>query len=265
MITYRDLVNALRTLGLGRQTPVIVHAALSPFGQVNGGVDTILGALLSTFDTLVMPVFTFRTQVIPEVGPENNGMVYGSGKSNNATAEFFRPDLPADPDMGEIGEYFRRLPQASRSAHPILSFTGVYAEPYLKAQSLADPLAPLKLLSDRGAWVILMGVDHSHNVSLHLAEQVVGRPQFVRWALTPFGIMECPNIPGCRRGFPAIARRLLKVTQQAQLGSALIQAVPLIDLVDIAAAWLRDDPLALLCDQPDCASCQAVRSQVIGV
>ena len=45
MLTFRDLLTALRKLDLDRARPVIAHGSLSSFGQVNGGADTILGAL----------------------------------------------------------------------------------------------------------------------------------------------------------------------------------------------------------------------------
>ena len=59
------------------------------FGEVRGGAATILGGLLTTYEDLVMPAFTYRTMLIPEIGPENNGMVYGSGDESNEMAEMF--------------------------------------------------------------------------------------------------------------------------------------------------------------------------------
>jgi aminoglycoside 3-N-acetyltransferase len=265
MITYRDLVASFRALDLARSTPLVVHASLAAFGELNGGVDTLIGALMATFDPLMMPVFTTRTLLIPEVGPADNGMAYGSGKVSNASAEFFRPDLPADRAMGVLAESLRRLPQAQRSTHPVLSFTGVNCAAFLASQTLSEPLEPLRLLLEAGGWVLLMGVDHTANVSLHLAENLVGRKQFMRWALTPPGVVECPNMPGCSQGFNAIAPRLRRVARQAQTGEIVIQAVPMADLINIARAWLEADPLALLCDRPDCGPCQAIRAQIVRV
>jgi aminoglycoside 3-N-acetyltransferase len=265
MITYRELVTSFRTLDVGQDIPVIVHASLSGFGDVNGGMDTLLGALLNSFDSLLMPVFTQRTMVIPEVGPAENGINYGSGRVSNSSAEFFRADLPADTSMGVLAEGLRRLPQAHRSSHPILSFAGVNMEADLASQTLSAPLAPLQSLLASGGWVLMMGVDQTANVSLHLAEKLAGRKQFIRWALTSGGVIECPNIPGCPQGFNAITPRLRSVTRQVPIGETIIQAIPLADLVSIARAWLDADPLALLCDRKDCALCQAVRARVVKV
>ena len=265
MITYRELVTYFRALDVAQNNPVIVHASLSGFGDVNGGVDTLLGALLSSFDSLLMPVFTRRTMVIPEVGPPENGINYGSGRVSNASAEFFRADLPADSAMGLLAEGLRRLPQTRRSSHPILSFAGVNMESILASQTISAPLAPLQLLYTLGGWVLLMGVDQTTNISLHLAEKLAGRKQFIRWALTPGGVVECPNLPGCSQGCNAITPRLQRVSRQVQIGGTIIQAIPLADLISIAHAWLDADPLALLCDRKECELCQAVRAQVVRV
>jgi aminoglycoside 3-N-acetyltransferase len=265
MISYRELVASFRALDLARTTPGIAHVSLPEIGEVNGGADTVLGALCAAFDELVMPAFTYRAQVIPEVGPADNGLVYGSGRLSNASAQFFRSDMPVDWQLGPLPESLRKLPQARRSIHPLISFTGINLDSILGAQSLVEPLAPVRLLTEAGGWVLLVGVDHTVNTSLHYAEKLAGRKQFLRWALTPAGVVECPNMPGCAQGFNAIATRLRGVTRQAQLGESFVQAVPLNDLVAIARQWLEADPLALLCEQADCASCQAVRAQVVRV
>lgn len=265
MISYRELVTSFQAFGLERSTPVMVHASLAAFGPVNGGVDSLLGALTASFDTVLMPVFTTRTMLTPEVGPENNGLRYGSGRVSNASAEFFRPDMPADRTMGALAESLRRLPQARRSQHPILSVAGINGERHLAAQSLADPLGPWHSLMNENGWVLLLGVDHRANSGLHLAEQLAGRKQFTRWSLTPVGVVECPAMPGCAQGFNSIAPQVRRITRQIMAGETVIQAIPLAELVSIAQAWLASDPLALLCERNECELCQAVRSEAARV
>ena len=208
MLTFRDLYTALRKLDLDRAHPVIAHASLSAFGEVNGGADTVLGALLSVSNSVTMPTFTFKTMLIPEVGPENNASRYGSGKDLNRMAEFFTPDMPVDPLMGAVPEALRCHPKAHRSSHPILSFAGINADRQLELQTLKEPLAPIHALREGDGWVILLGVDHTVNTSIHYGEQVAGRKQFTRWALTPQGVVECPRFPTCSLGFSAIEPRL---------------------------------------------------------
>ena len=143
MLTFRDFITAFRKLDIERTRPIIAHASLASFGDVHGGVDTILGALSSSFHTFIMPSFTYQTMLIPELGPPDNALTYGSGRDANTMAEFYRPGLPADPMMGSLAEALRVHPNAARSIHPILSFTGMNAKPILDAQNIQEPLLPI--------------------------------------------------------------------------------------------------------------------------
>ena len=202
MISYRELVNACRSLGLVPGRPVIVHTAFSSFGdEVRGGPEALVGALLIASGGVMAPTFTYKTMVIPEAGPENNASSYGAGRDHNRMAEFFSPDLPADPMMGLFPETLRRCHGAKRSAHPILSFAALGLDEALEAQSPLDPFAPLRWLMEHDGVVLFIGVDHRVNTSVHLAEALAGRKQFLRWALTPDGVLACPGFPGCSEGF----------------------------------------------------------------
>jgi aminoglycoside 3-N-acetyltransferase len=272
MISYHDLVSAFRGLGLNRSRPVLVHASLSAFGltadksidktAVRGGAETLVGALLASVDTLLAPAFTYKTTLVPEDGPENNGIQYGSGKDLNKMTEFFSMDIPVDPLMGITSETIRRRPQAQRSTHPILSFTGINAASILSTQTIAEPLAPIAALLELDGWVLLLGVDHTVNTSIHYGEKLAGRKQFIRWALTEDGVRECPAFPGCSDGFQEIAPRLEGKVRETQLGSARITAVALADLIPAVQAALAEDPLALLCDREICPRCTAVRQSI---
>jgi aminoglycoside 3-N-acetyltransferase len=259
MITFRDFVNGLRKLDIDRDLPALVHTSLSAFGRVHGGPDVVVGALLANFPGLMMPTFTYKCMLTPEDGPPDNGMVYGSARDVNKMAEFFRLDLPVDPLMGVAAETLRRHPAAQRSNHPLLSFSGINLNDALKQQTLADPLAPLQALMDAGGWVLLLGVDHTVNTSIHLAEKLAGRKQFVRWALTPDGVVACPGFPGCSDGFQALAPRVEPLVRLVQVGQGTIQALPLPEMVEIARDWIINDPQAFLCERSDCKRCQAVR------
>jgi aminoglycoside 3-N-acetyltransferase len=260
VLTYRDFIAGFRKLEIDRSYPVIVHASLSVFGEIKGGVDTVLEALLSSFDSLVMPVFTYKTMVIPEVGPPGNGLEYGSGRDTNCMAEMFHPAMPADKKMGVLAELFRNHPRAYRSVHPILSFAGINVRRALETQQTHEPLLPIQTMIEDEGWVLLLGANHSQNVSIHYAEKLAGRKQFIRWALTERGIISCWGFPGCSDGFEAISPRLEKVRVSAHLGGGTIQAFPMVNLIDAACGMLKEDPLALLCGKEDCLRCVAIRA-----
>jgi aminoglycoside 3-N-acetyltransferase len=259
MVSFREIERGLRDLKISSQSPVIVHASLSSLGEVQGGAETLLGALLSCYNTVVMPSFTYKTMIIPSVGPENNGVVYGSGKKLNLMAEIYSANMPADKLMGATVEVLRKRPNAFRSAHPILSFSGINAKALLEKQSLYNPLQPIQEIVNRQGWALLVGVDHTVNTSLHLAERLSGRKQFISWALTQQGIVECPNYPGCSNGFNNIEPDILTITKSVVVGRTYIRAVPLLPMLDTTLEILRKSPQALLCDNPNCARCYAVR------
>ncbi len=256
MLTFRQLLKSIRQLDIPPNAPVIAHASLSAFGEIHGGAETLLGALMTACPRVMMPAFTYKTMIIPEVGPENNGMEYGTGGDRNKMAEFFHPDMPVDPLMGRVPERLRRHPSAKRSLHPILSFTGVGVEDALAAQTLDEPLAPIGVLAESEGYVLLLGVDHTVNTSIHYAEKLAGRKQFIRWALTPKGVVACPGFPGCSDGFNQIAPHLEDVTRRVLAGRARVQAIPLTELLATARRLIEMNPRALL---PETSSDPRVR------
>jgi len=258
MLSYSDLKSGLIHLGLSKNY-VIAHASLKAFGLIEGGADTMLDVLLDTTRGIIMPAFTYKTMLNPEVGPPNNGMAYGTQVDSNKLAEPFHPDMPADPMMGVLAEVLRKHPKARRSSHPIQSFAGIHADAMLNAQSIFDSLAPIGLLADSDGWVLLLGVDHAVNTSIHYAEKLSGRLQFIRWALTRERAVECPGFPGDSEGFNAIAVDVEKYTRRVEIGGALVQAVHLKSLIQAVAQKIKSNPFALLCERQDCERCNAVR------
>lgn len=259
MQDYNGLKSAFLELGLANK-PVIAHASLQPFGYIQNGADAVLQALLESVQGVVMPTFTYRTMITPKVGPPNNGIAYGGDRYYNMEARSFTPDMPADSMMGILPETLRHHPLAKRTAHPILSFAGVRSDSILATQSLYEPFAPIAALAGEGGWVVLINVDHTVNTSIHYAEKLAGRRQFVRWALLHDRIVECPNFPGDSSGFNAISQSIQPDTRCVYLGDAFIQAVPLRRLFKAVEELIRYDPLALLCQRTDCERCNAVRN-----
>jgi aminoglycoside 3-N-acetyltransferase len=260
MLDFAELKSAFDELGLTNK-PVIAHASLRPFGHIQGGADTLLRAMLASFDSsIIMPTHTYKTKIIPEVGPPNNGITYGSGKEANKMAEPFHLDMQADPMMGILPETLRNHPFATRTPHPILSFAGINADAALGTQTLYDPLAPIGVLAEQDGWVLLLAVDHTVNTSIHYAEKMAGRKQFIRWALMDDRVVECPNFPGDSSGFQAIEEYVKDDTRRVEVDKAYIQAIPLKRLFDEVVTLVKKDPLALLCDRGDCERCTAIRA-----
>jgi aminoglycoside 3-N-acetyltransferase len=259
MLTYLDIKSSLLSLSL-RDKPVIAHASLKSFGSIDGGAQTLLRAVLDSVGALVMPTFTYKTMITPNAGPPNNGITYGAEQDLNLMAEAFTPDMPCDPLMGILPETLRNQPNAKRTSHPIQSFAGLRAEKILSAQTMQNPLAPLGTLAEAGGWVLLLGVDHTVNTSIHYAEKLAGRKQFTRWAYLPNRIVECPGFPGDSAGFNALAPELEQDVRKIQVGHTIVQAVSLEVLFSKVIEVIKENPLALLCERDDCERCSAVRN-----
>ena len=270
-VGVRDIARGLKSLGL---TPpsgstVIVHASLSSFGHVRGGARAVLAALLWTCDTIVLPAFTYQSMVWPLAGPPDNGMTYGLSEFDaaNRNAMFFHRDLPAHRDVGVIAETLRQHPIAHRSAHPVLSFVaaGKRAGEALAGQTIDHPLAPIEWLQRHDGDVLLLGAGHTRNTSIHLAERLAGRRQFMRWAIVrgedskDARAVRLPGFPGCSDGFDAIEPEIARATRQVTIGGAVVRRVPLSMLIPIAVGLISDEAVALLCSRPDCERCSAVR------
>jgi aminoglycoside 3-N-acetyltransferase len=259
---YRDVVLLLREVGELPDSRVLVIGPANVPDGLRGGLSTLLAALRANCRTILAPAFTYQTMVYPPEGPEDNGVDYTDITAISTEAEFFRITMPASPAVGPMAEAVRRAEGAARSGHPILSFAGINAEDILETQTLDDPFAPIDALSRAGGDVLLIGVDQTANAALHLAAQRAGRRQFVRWGLTPGGVVECPSFPGCPNGFNAIEEKLQGVSQAASAGSLHLQRIPLRDLIHTASGWIREVPTAMLCDDSECLLCGAVRKSL---
>jgi len=258
MLSFNDLVIAFEALDLHKKA-VIAHASLSSFGHIEGGADSVVSSLVYATGAFIMPSHTYKTMVTPAAGPANNGVNYLRGQQWNRLAEPFRDNMPADPLMGSVPESMRKWPEAQRSMHPILSFTGFRADNILKTQTIAEPFAPLRTLVEMDGWVLLLGVDHTANTSIHFAEKLAGRKQFVRWALTENGVITCPGFPGCSAGFEAIEPEVHQFTKEIKVGNATVRALPLRPLMVRVIEMIKKDRYALLCYRSDCERCVEVR------
>jgi aminoglycoside 3-N-acetyltransferase len=99
--------------------------------------------------------------------------------------------------------------------------------------------------------VLLLGVTHTVNTTIHLAEQRLGRSCFWRYAKGDEGVwMELPNIPGESGAFDDIEPGLVDV-QDVRIGDCLVRRVAVREVLTVAPHLILDDPAALLGDSPD--------------
>ncbi|MBX3012337.1 MAG: AAC(3) family N-acetyltransferase [Caldilineaceae bacterium] len=156
---------------------VIVHSSLSAIADwVVGGASAVILALESVLTpqgNLVMPTQSgdlsdpadWQSPPVPEA--------WWARIRQEMPA--FRPDLTETREMGRIPETFRKQEGVLRSSHPQTSFAawGQHAAWITANHGLAEGLgeqSPLARIYDLAGYVLLLGVAHNRNTSLHLAE-----------------------------------------------------------------------------------------------
>lgn len=244
-VSSKMIADGLSALGLNGSQHAIVHASLRSFGQVEGGAVTLLSELMQHTATLSAPAFTYAT------------LLRASTSSIYAT---FNRQTRVSRDIGRIPQLLVDQPAALRSFHPALSFValGQYAHAITQAQSLANPYGPIGALYDLDAVVLLLGVDHSSNTTLHYGEYLAGVPLLTRYV--PLEGQVVPTaFPNCSADFENIAA--LVQGRSVTVGRAQLRAYRVRDLVDGVLAFLTGQPEGLLCTYPTCR-CQEVRRMI---
>ena len=153
-----------------------------------------------------------------------------------------------------------------RSPHPLMSYlaAGRHAARLIDAQRLDWPLGPIEALAEMGGDVLLLGVSHTSNTAIHLAEQRLHRSRFYRYAKAAPGVwMELPNIPGQSHRFDDLEPDLAPLTGEVRIGTCRARRVPVQDVLAVATRRILADPGALLCNDPGCRCGAALQQRLL--
>lgn len=180
--TIESLQEDLSALGVEPGMVLLVHSSLSSLGWVSGGAVSVILALegvLGPQGTLVMPAHS--TDLSDPVKWENPPVPEAWWNVIRQTMPAYDHDLTPTRGLGVIPETFRKQKGVVRSDHPQMSFAawGLEAFTVVEGHALDYGLgesSPLARVYDLGGWVLLLGVGHESNTSLHLAEYRASYP-----------------------------------------------------------------------------------------
>lgn len=177
LITVETLRSDLTALGVREGMTLLVHSSFKSLGQwvAGGPVAMILALEQAIGDTGTLVVPTHSNDLSDPSGWENPPVPTEWWDTIREQMPPYDPDLTPLWHMGVIPELFRKQSGVKRSGHPHVSFAarGIHADFITDHHGLDYGLgeqSPLARIYETEGWVLLLGVGHANNTSLHLAE-----------------------------------------------------------------------------------------------
>lgn len=255
--TITSLKNDLTRLGLRPGMLLLVHTSFNAMGWISGGPVAVILALeelLGPEGTLVMP--THSGDLSDPAQWQNPPVPKRWWKTIRDSMPAYDLSLTLTWKMGIIPETFRKQDGVIRSAHPQVSFAawGANAKEIVDEHVLENGLgngSPLARIYEREGNVLLIGVGHANNTSLHLAEyraNLAGKKYVINGA--PMIIdqrrkwVEFSDLDLNSDDFPQIGAAFSNDTGLERLGQvALAEArlMPQKELVDFAVWWMENN------------------------
>jgi aminoglycoside N3'-acetyltransferase len=250
-----QIVAQLRSLGVEAGGVLVVHTAFSKLAPLDGGPQALIGTLRSVLGAA-------GTLVMPSMSDDD--------------------DHPFDPrttpclGMGVVADTFWRLPGVLRSDSPhAFAAIGPKAAEITAAHPLDVPHgldSPIGRVYELNGQVLLLGVGHDANTTIHLAENLAGvrygRPKYlmslIEGQLTRLDYIEidhcCENFSLLDQWLEANGAQRRGIVGHGQARLAGSRAI-----VQTAVSRLAEDETAFLHSPGRCTECDEARTTLSDV
>ncbi len=256
-VTTESIKKDLAEIGVKPGMVLIVHSSLSKIGWISGGPVAVILSLedvLGPEGTLVMPT---HSGDLSDPEEWSNPPVPQDWKEIiRQTMPAFGPEITPTRGVGRIAESFRSQKDVLRSNHPHMSFAarGKFSSLIIENHSLDFGLgeeSPLARIYELDGWILLLGVGHDSNTSLHLAEhrsEFIGKKEIKQGApILKNGERQWVRIRDWQEHSEDFAD-LGKAYQKAggtllkgKIGMADSLIIPQRELVDFGVKWMKDN------------------------
>ncbi|MFA7229743.1 MAG: AAC(3) family N-acetyltransferase [Victivallaceae bacterium] len=247
-ITKDIIIRDFLTLGICSGDTILLHSSLKSLGRVEGGADTVIDALLELLGeegALLMPSF----QSGSEFYLVDRGCIF---------------DVRTSPsELGIITETFRKRPGVIRSLNPTHSTagTGKQAAQLLsgheKCQVSCGFGSPYCKIIQAHGKIVLLGVGHQSNTTLHFVENTNGAPTVCSVLYQPevidssgnkIVVPTYPHMPKLGRDFSRVEPYLLEAGLQINgcVGQAETRVINAYGMNQLIGGIIRQNPMLLI-------------------
>lgn len=245
-----EVVEQLHALGVAEGDVLLAHTSFRAVRPIEGGPEGLIEALcrgLGPRGTLVMPSWT-----------------------GNDDQPFDPETTPSASDLGVVANSFWKLPEVRRSGHPFAFAARGPKAVHIVSDDLVlpphQPESPVGKVLDCDGKILLLGVDHDANTTLHLAELMAGVPYRKPQHITvlkdgrPTRVDYLEN-DHCCQGFNLVDNWLAGDGLQSEglVGHAPSKLMRARDLINTVVPRLKRDPFTFLHPRDEtCDECQEV-------
>jgi Aminoglycoside N3''-acetyltransferase len=258
-----SLITDLKNIGVKKGDIIYVHSSMKSIGWIDDGIDTLTEAFLEVLGdegTLAVPTHTlaFIDRGVPPFDPKET-----------------------PPGLGAYPEAVWRHPLSKRSAHATHSSAAIGAKADFLTEN-HDPTnamgydSPLHRMVRSNGKILLIGVTHTSNTTVHLAESLSAPYCKLHydssWGDTthtklPDGTVKTykqTEYPGCSSNFNQIEKHLIDadLIKFGKIGNADSRLIDAAGMVEIVCEMIKNQPDILLCDSPKCPCCPPRRKLI---